>query len=534
MANVKYIRILYSFLKKGFRDFWEIRAYSKFFKNIKYPEPHRGKILMYTGIPMMYMTPFEILLYHLLKLKGYDVHYCIYDENIRINELITNKIVTAGQARKFWKRVISDGTRRLIASKVEYKTIVANEEVAKLLTSLDGDVSTYFNYEYDGIHFGKIVEGTVFRFFKSLSLGSDSSEVARQVLETSLINYFFAKELTAQNKYEYVFCSHGIYCTWEPVILHFKNLGISQICYDRGKKKNTININLNRPAPNWDISEAWSRLENYTLSSTENEQVDAYYAQRELQKNDVYSYNAKKKSADLDLLRNELGINKDAKVITIFTNLIWDAANIARDIAFESPLRCIEQTINRYLDTQNIHIIVRSHPAESVLGTDQGYCALVKEMFDEIPANVSLIEPEQKINSFSIIDISDIGIVHTSTVGLEMAMSGKPVILISDTHYRDKGFTFDAENENHYFELLDSFLQKSVDMRMIVHLARKYFYLMMFEYQHDVPILYNKDNSFSGFTHANIKSLIDQEEERIIKIVDRVSSNAEYDDFIFR
>ena len=44
---------------------------------------------MHVGIGNMYLTPVEILLYHLLKTRGYQVDYCIYDSTIPINEVIT-------------------------------------------------------------------------------------------------------------------------------------------------------------------------------------------------------------------------------------------------------------------------------------------------------------------------------------------------------------------------------------------------------------------------------------------------------------
>jgi hypothetical protein len=68
----------------------------------------------------------------------------------------------------------------------------------------------------------------------------------------------------------------------------------------------------------------------------------------------------------------------------------------------------------------------------------------MKDMYKALPANISIIEPEDNINFFSVLELSDIGVGYTSTVGLEMAIEGKPVILISETHYRDKVFTHDT------------------------------------------------------------------------------------------
>ncbi len=304
---------------------------------------------------------------------------------------------------------------------------------------------------------------------------------------------------------------------------------VKYVCYDRAKRIASANFNINNPSPIWDISEAWKRYASRQLSNQELTQVDDYLKERELQKKDVYAYNLSSKVKDLEKLKQSLGIPQGAKVITVYTNLIWDAANVSRDIAFTSPLECIVKTVERYQGNKNVHVLVRSHPAEKIIGTVERYGDLVKNHFKTLPSNITIIEPDLDINSFSIIEISDIGVVHTSTVGLEMAIEGKPVILISDTHYRDKGFTYDATSESNYFEVLDQLIQHTNLLDKQVALSKKYFYMMMFEYQKIMPLVI-KNNMFDGYSAEGIEELSDTVElVRIIKSL----SDKQTKDFIF-
>ena len=107
---------------------------------------------------------------------------------------------------------------------------------------------------------------------------------------------------------------------------------------------------------------------------------------------------------------------------------------------------------------------------------------------EDLPENVVILDSSVNVNSFTVLDLTDIGVVHTSTVGLELAIEGKPVILISDTHYRDKGFTIDVMSREHYFNQLHKCLKDKIVLEDQVRLAKKYFYLMMFEYQHKMPL----------------------------------------------
>jgi capsule polysaccharide export protein KpsC/LpsZ len=54
-----------------------------------------------------------------------------------------------------------------------------------------------------------------------------------------------------------------------------------------------------------------------------------------------------------------------------------------------------------------------------------------------------VIRPTEKINTYDLMEIAGLGLAYTTTVGMEMAMRGVPVILAGQTHYRGRGFTHD-------------------------------------------------------------------------------------------
>ncbi len=481
----------------------------------------------------MYLSPIEVLLYHLFLAKGFDVEYYIYDEKIPINEVITKDRIEKYGKERFWSTSVRNAERLLKASKVDYQFITISSKVQDILDGIPKKLESILRFQFDGIEFGDIVKGVMFRYYKSISFGEDALEIARSFLICALTNYFQIKEICSSKNYEFILFSHGIYCTWEPVAQFCRKNRLKYVCYDRAKTRGHCNYNLNYPSPNWSISAAWDRLENYELTYDEVKKVDLYLQERILQKGDVFSYNFSGKVSSLDTLKSRLGIQEKSKVVTIFTNLIWDAANVSRDIAFESPLRCIIATIMKYGMRENVHILIRIHPAEKVLGTKERYGQLVREELSSVPNNVTIVEPEDDINSFSILDISDIGVVHTSTVGLEMAIENKPVILISDTHYRDKGFTYDAISAPHYFQILNKLIACQEPLPNQVKLAKKYFYLMMFEYQHKMPMTFTRKGAFDGYGYKSFNNLLEDQDAPINKIVDRIVEG-DFDDFIFR
>jgi hypothetical protein len=509
------------------------KYYKDFYKNANHPASTTKKILLYAAIGDMYLSPLETLMYHLLRSKGVEVHYLVYDETIPLIELTTKKVINNGGKAAFMSKLVKKTKANLTAAKVDFKFIEVSPKIDLILQELN-NLEDVLNYKYEDVDFGEIVKGVMFRYYSSLSFGTDVLEIAKNFLKTSLTNYFQVKELNEKNNYDYVMFSHGIYCTWQPVLNYCTNNNLDFVCYDRAKIKNTCNFNLNIASPIWDITTAWNRLVDYKLNEAELQKVDAYLKERELQKGDVYAYNFSEKEKDISKLREKYNIKPKAKIITFFTNLIWDAANVSRDIAFDSPLECIQKTIEKYKDNEDIHLLFRSHPAEMILGSNERYGSLIRDMYKDLPSNISVIEPEDNINSFSVLELSDIGVVHTSTVGLEMAIEGKPVILISETHYRDKGFTYDATSEGNFFETLHKLLNEPEPLQNQVELAKKYFYLMMFEYQHHVPMTLASNKTFNGYGVKDFNEIQQNKNAKINQIIERMMSGEKFQDFIFR
>jgi hypothetical protein len=96
----------------------------------------------------------------------------------------------------------------------------------------------------------------------------------------------------------------------------------------------------------------------------------------------------------------------------------------------------------------------------------------------------------EKINTYDIMEIASLGLAYTTTVGLEMAMRGVPVITAADTHYRGRGFTFDPASWEDYFNRLDGILSDLPGHRLSsdqIETAWNYAYRFFFEYPLDFP-----------------------------------------------
>ena len=496
-----------------------------FYSNTPQPSPSKGKVLLYSVIGSANNIHAEILFYHLLKKEGYDVQFAICQGALPACEILTKQRLATEGKKQFCNNCNANAVRTLKSANIPFITIKGNAHYTPLLSTLENkSLEEIYNYSYEGIDFGHIVKGVSFRYFKSSTLkdNEENRSTALRFLKAALMSYTFVNALHQAEHYDLMLFSHGIYTSWEPIVALCKQQNIEFLCYDRAKQLSTMNFNMNEASPVWEFNEFWEEIKGVPLKPAQEQKVSQYLKDRELQSTDVYSYNPEGRSNDLDALRQRLKIKKDAKVITLYTNLIWDAANVFRDIAFPSATDWILETINWIKEHNDLHLLIRLHPAEKVLGTDQSYQDVILERYPNLPENVSFIQHADKVNSFSVIDITEVNVIHTSTVGIEAAIANKATILVSNTHYRGKGFTYDVSSPEEYFETILNITQSGATIKEQVALARKYFYYMMFVYQKEVPITF-RNRSFNGYTFNNFNALADSNVEliRLVKSLEK-------------
>lgn len=187
-------------------------------------------------------------------------------------------------------------------------------------------------------------------------------------------------------------------------------------------------------------------------------------------------------------VKKALGLD-DRPVILLATNVLGDSLTLGRQVFSKTMAEWIERTIRYFSDRQDVQLVIRVHPGETLThGTSM--VDVIKAVLHDIPSHIRLVEPEAKINTYDILDITDLGLVYSTTVGLEMAMRGIPVIVAGQTHYRNRGFTSDPPSWEMYFSILNEKLDDLESAQLTqeqVELAWRYAYLFFFAFAKPFP-----------------------------------------------
>jgi hypothetical protein len=179
----------------------------------------------------------------------------------------------------------------------------------------------------------------------------------------------------------------------------------------------------------------------------------------------------------------------------MFTNLIWDASLNTDDFApYTDVLQWIRDTVEAFVDQSDVGLVVKTHPAETAHGTRQPVEEYIRTTCGPLPSNVEILPPDTPVNTYQMMHDIDVGIVYNTTVGLEMAYQGYPVVVGGDTHYRGLGFTHDPESKSAYHDVLGAIsdLEMTPEMR---ERAQRYMYFLMLQKSLDFPFLSANENA---------------------------------------
>jgi len=186
-------------------------------------------------------------------------------------------------------------------------------------------------------------------------------------------------------------------------------------------------------------------------------------------------------------IRRELGLD-ERPVILLATNVLGDSLTLGRNLFAESMAAWIAETARFLAGRSGSQVVIRVHPGERLTHGRSMVEVVEEALLPSIPEHIHIIGPLEKVNTYDLMEIASLGLVYTTTTGLEMAMRGIPVIVCGETHYRKRGFTLDPDSWEEYYAMLDAAIQKPNRLTSAqVETAWEYAYRFFFEYPLPFP-----------------------------------------------
>jgi hypothetical protein len=267
-------------------------------------------------------------------------------------------------------------------------------------------------------------------------------------------------------------------------------LDITVVTYEFGEQRDRIWLAKNSEVMLQKTDTLWGAKKDVPLAPAQWEQIKSLFASR--QSASLWENFSRKwqglPSQGGEQVKASLGLDS-RPVILLAANVIGDSLTLGRQVFSKNMTDWLDYSVRALAQQENIQFVIRIHPGERFID-GPSVAEVVQNALPKIPNHIHLVEANDPINTYDLVEIADLGLVYTTTVGMEMAMSGVPVVVAGQTHYRGKGFTLDPSNWDAYQNTLDQFIQNPANFeltRQQVEQAWKYAYNFFFEYPCKFP-----------------------------------------------
>jgi len=248
----------------------------------------------------------------------------------------------------------------------------------------------------------------------------------------------------------------------------------------------------NDAAMNLDFSKPWKDFSQIPLGERQKSKVQHWLDGRSSGEEMVFDTAslAKHHTDSFDLSR----IVPDKPTALLAANVIWDLSALNKQVVFADMIDWIAETIHWFAAHPEFQLIIKPHPGElnpSIPATEERVEVGLSRRGVHLPPNVFLLSPKVALTIYQLFPFVKVGLVHTTTVGIEMAARGMPVITTAKSPYRGFEFTIDPFSQKEYFEVLERALlgEKILDLDSQVDLAYKFILFYHYHYYTKIDIM---------------------------------------------
>ncbi len=374
---------------------------------------------------------------------------------------------------------------------------------------------------YEGIAFGKMCISALVQSQKILDLENLSEEVSagwKQYTLSAILSYKIADEICARLPISAIMY-HEEYSLLVATRLAGRKHGIPSITTTTSQHLTGDKTLLCLyPDSIWHEAnrslDLWAGWRELALNKTQVKSAMDDVLIRMNSSTASHVYSPAKNTNPIDL-HTKLGLLPNKKLLVAFTSSLdermaskamIDALHVTmKDFKLpfgDEQIPWIEALIQFAEKRDDIQLIVRIHPREGANKREQvrsQHLELLKNSFaNQVFKNCQIIWPEENISSYDLGEIADVVLTTWSTIGLEMARLGVPVL--KSTHgvgfWPHEIFMEWADNQSGYFSKLESLLQQTPSLENILYAFRWYnFYYTVWAI--DISDI-NSDKKFNG------------------------------------
>lgn len=387
----------------------------------------------------------------------------------------------------------------------ESERVNFREEAASLVTQRDCKIS------WHGIDLSQAINDSVIRYFYGDV--PDNKELVDRVRKahtmTALLCSEVANRIDNTWRPNVVLANNYSYSAWRPFFLYYRNNGnrFNSVCMSAF---NYHGVSFNQTA----FYESTKRFEKYVkfrrdslLDEDETNELKFFVNNRHSGEDRYFEESDYYKNFTEQEIHKKINLNKSKRNLFLFSNVYWDVGISDCDKLYNGVLDWVLSTIEIIKADPHSHLYIKPHPAEVLDSSSslKSVSQVIKERYPVLPSNITIIQPEWKINTYKLFPYIDLGIIYNGTLGLEMMLEDIPVVSAGLTTYQGLGFSMEPETVEKYQAILLGNQQLGlVNKKQLELFAYFYFIKTM------IPWTLTKQvyaDNFDGFTINSLDDL---------------------------
>jgi hypothetical protein len=245
----------------------------------------------------------------------------------------------------------------------------------------------------------------------------------------------------------------------------------------------------NDAAMNLDFSISWGNFSKKVLNDRQKEKVEKWLEGRLTGKEMILDTASLGDHQNVGFDAGKLDGKKPTALLA--ANVIWDLAALNKQVVFNDMIDWIAETIEWFRNRPEFQLIIKPHPAElnpSIPETTERVEIALAARDVAFPENVFLLSPKVNFTVYQLSSLATAVLVHTTTVGIEMAARGIPVITTARAPYSGFGFTIDPVSRGKYFRILERTLQGCSPMDTAVQKDLAYKFILFFHFHYYMKV----------------------------------------------
>ncbi len=300
----------------------------------------------------------------------------------------------------------------------------------------------------------------------------------------------YVQSLPAAERPDLLITPNGSILEMGAVYQAARSLDLPVVTYEFGEQRGRIWFAHNREVMRQETDALWDGYARHSLTESQWQQVRDLYTSRQngrLWENFSRQWQGQPAQGG-GAVRQALGLD-ERPVALLAANVIGDSLTLGRQVFTHSMTEWLQRTVELFAARQDAQLLVRIHPGERYL-KGPSVAEVLRPVLPHLPPHIHLIAANEPVNTYDLVEIADLGLVYTTTVGMEMAMTGVPVIVGGQTHYRGKGFTSDPANWVEQERMIGRALDDPAAARLSreqVEQAWNYAYRFFFDYPTPFP-----------------------------------------------